>query len=93
MSNSNYDISYLKKYVNGELAASEMYSIEREAQRDPMLADILMGIEIGQNKAVISDINNQIARRTHQEKVNNIKVFAWKRLVIAAAVVAARSWK
>lgn len=88
MSNSNYDISYLKKYVNGELSDSEMYSIEREAQRDPMLADILMGIEIGQNKAVISDINNQIARRTHQEKVNNIKVFAWKRLVIAAAVVA-----
>ena len=67
MSNSNYDIAYLKKYVNGELSPTEMYALEREAQRDPMLADILMGIEMDQNKTVITTINNQIAQRIEKD--------------------------
>ena len=87
MSNSNYDIAYLKKYVNGELSPTEMYALEREAQRDPMLADILMGIEMDQNKTVITTINNQIAQRIEKDNSAKIKVFDWKRLSIAAAAV------
>lgn len=87
MSNSNYDIAYLKKYVNGELSPAEMYALEREAQRDPMLADMLMGIEMDQNKTVIAAINQQISQRTKRDKAVKIKVFDWKRLAIAAAAV------
>jgi len=68
MSDSNYDIAYLKKYVNGQLSPKEMYAIEREAQRDPMLADILMGIEMDQNSAVPSELNARIAQRIEQKK-------------------------
>lgn len=87
MSDSNYDIAYLKKYVNGLLSPKEMYVIEREAQRDPMLADILMGIEMDQNNAVPSDLNARIARRVEDDKETKVKVFDWKRLAIAASVV------
>jgi len=88
MSDSNYDIVYLKKYVNGLLSPKEMYAIEREAQRDPMLADILMGIEMDQNNTVSSELNACIARRVEDKKEAKVKVFDWKRLAIAASVVA-----
>jgi len=88
MSDSNYDIAYLKKYVNGQLSPKEMYAIEREAQRDPMLADILMGIEMDQNRTVPSELNARIAQRIEHKKEAKIKVFDWKRLAIAATVVA-----
>ncbi|WP_293882299.1 MULTISPECIES: TonB family protein [unclassified Sphingobacterium] len=87
MSNSNYDIAYLKKYVNGELSPTEMYALEREAQRDPMLADMLMGIEMDQNKTVIAAINQQISQRAKRDKVAKIKILDWKRLAIAASTV------
>lgn len=87
MSNSNYDIAYLKKYVNGELSPTEMYALEREAQRDPMLADMLMGIEMDQNKTVIAAINQQISQRAKRDKATKIKIFDWKRLAIAASTV------
>lgn len=88
MSDSNYDIAYLKKYVNGQLSPKEMYAIEREAQRDPMLADILMGIEMDQNSTVPSEFNARIAQHIEHRKEAKIKVFDWKRLAIAATVVA-----
>lgn len=91
MSDSNYDITYLKKYVNGQLSPKEMYAIEREAQRDPMLADILVGIEMDQNSAVPSELNARIAQRIEHKKETKIKVFDWKRLAIAATVVAVLS--
>lgn len=87
MSDSNYDIAYLKKYVNGLLSSKEMYAIEREAQRDPMLADILMGIEMDQNNTVPSELNARIAQRVEDKKEAKIKVFDWKRLAIAASAV------
>lgn len=91
MSDSNYDIAYLKKYVNGQLSTKEMYAIEREAQRDPMLADILMGIEMDQNNTVPSELSARIAQRIEHKKETKIKVFYWKRLAIAATVVAVLS--
>ena len=87
MSNSNYDIAYLKKYVNGELSPTEMYALEREAQRDPMLADVLMGIEMDQNNTVIAAINQQISQRAKRDKAAKIKIFDWKRLAIAASTI------
>ncbi|WP_343564536.1 carboxypeptidase-like regulatory domain-containing protein [Sphingobacterium sp.] len=91
MGDSNYDIAYLKKYVNGQLSPKEMYAIEREAQRDPMLADILMGIEMDQNSTVASELDARIAQRIADKKEARIKVFDWKRLAIAATVVAVLS--
>ena len=89
MSNSNYDIAYLRKYVNGELSPTEMYAVEREAQRDPMLADILMGMEIAPGQPDLSDLRVRILERTAASQKNKKTiVFDWKRLAVAASVVA-----
>src|SRR5690606_8661376 len=89
MSNSNYDIAYLRKYVNGELSPTEMYAVEREAQRDPMLADILMGMEIAPGQPDLSDLRVRILERTAASPKNKKTiVFDWKRLAVAASVVA-----
>lgn len=89
MSNSNYDIAYLRKYLNGELSPKEMYAVEREAQRDPMLADILMGMEIAPGQPDLSDLRLRILERTAASQKNKKTiVFDWKRLAVAASVVA-----
>ena len=88
MSGSNYDIAYLKKYVNGELSPTEMYAIEREAQRDPMLADILMGMELDQGSSVLPDLEHRITQRTTGQQATTARLFDWKKLAIAAAVLA-----
>lgn len=43
--NKNFDIAYLRKYVNGELSDSEMYAIEKASHEDELLMDVLMGLE------------------------------------------------
>lgn len=37
------DISYLRRYIDGELSAKEMYDLERMAHQNEMLVDILLG--------------------------------------------------
>lgn len=88
MSDSSYDITYLKKYINGQLSAQEMYAVERAAQRDPMLADLLMGMELDQNQSAVAELNNRIAQRVAKAHQTKVKVFDWKPLTIAAAAVA-----
>lgn len=45
MSANRPDISQIRKYLNGELDARAMYQLERQAQDDPFLMDVISGME------------------------------------------------
>ncbi len=45
MSANRPDISQIRKYLNGELDARAMYKLERQAQDDPFLMDMISGME------------------------------------------------
>ncbi len=86
--NKDFDIAYLRQYVNGELSSSEMYAIEKASHEDEQLMDIILGLEEEKNlnqPIEISDIHSAIYERTHTKKVRSIKIF--KPLSIAASLV------
>lgn len=45
MENQRFDIAHIRKYVNGELSAGEMYALERASHDDEMLMDLILGIQ------------------------------------------------
>lgn len=78
----------IRKYLNGELDARTMHQLERQAQDDPMLMDMLMGMEMTEEEesaAQISAISELIKKRVHQEKA--VPLFPWRRLMVAASIV------
>jgi len=63
MNNTQFDIDYLRKYVQGKLSTSEMHKIELAAQGDEMLMDIISGLEYEfehKLSSPIEKIQNQI---------------------------------
>ncbi|WP_257667617.1 carboxypeptidase-like regulatory domain-containing protein [Parapedobacter tibetensis] len=83
------DIALIRKYLNGELSPREMYEMERQAQDDPLLMDIIMGMEhgeLGEHDANLSDIHKRIEQRVKQggKKANMV---LWWRWGAAASVV------
>lgn len=92
MSNSNYDIGYLKRYVRGELSPREMHAIELEAQQDPLLADILMGIENDPETDRLPELRYRIQNRIESDnsKATPIrKIWKWNTWAAAAALLVA----
>ncbi|WP_313511486.1 carboxypeptidase-like regulatory domain-containing protein [Sphingobacterium sp.] len=88
--NKNFDIAYLRKYVNGELSDSEMYAIEKASHEDELLMDVLMGLEEEKklnNPLEVADLHSAIFERTHPTKVRPIGFY--KNLSIAASVLLA----
>ena len=88
MRKHQYDIDYLRKYVNDELTPTEMYEIEHTMHTDEMLWDIIAGLEIEKkNKSSINlqVLNDSIKHFKHPK--NNHKMMLWKYTAIAAAVL------
>ncbi|WP_156307082.1 energy transducer TonB family protein [Sphingobacterium endophyticum] len=86
----NFDIAYLRKYVNGELTSSEMYAIEKASHEDELLMDIILGLEEEkelQSELDISEIHSAIYERTHPAKIRSIKSYRF--LSIAASLLLA----
>jgi len=84
----NFDIAYLRKYINGELSSSEMYAIEKASHEDEFLMDLLIGLEEEKNlkkPLEVSDIHTAIFERTHPAKVRPL-VF-YKIISIAASII------
>ncbi len=88
MNMSKIDFDLIRRYHKGELSAREMYELEYKAEHDPMLMDILMGMEqqrvIGQ-EAPLADIRKRIERRVHPQKT--VSIFNWKTWSIAATTI------
>lgn len=82
------DIALIRKYLNGELTPREMYELERQAQDDPMLMDVMMGMEQGEtgmHRTNLSEISQHIQQRAQQGKTKRIMM--WKPWAVAASVV------
>lgn len=89
MKNSKADISLIRKYLNGELDSRAMYRLEREAQDDPMLMDMIQGMETGNREAderTLRDIDQLIINRVAAAGKSR-KMTSWKGWIAAASLV------
>lgn len=88
MNRNRPDLEYIRRYHNGELSPREMYELERQAQDDPMLMDIIMGIELSDEETVRKDLSDIKARITQRVSENTIKQMpVWRKWVVAASVL------
>lgn len=88
MKNSHPDILLIRKYLRGELSAHEMHMLEKRAQEDPLLMDMMIGMESGDeemHEANLSVIDQLIKQRVSKKQTG--KVLAWRVWLIAASVV------
>jgi len=82
------DFDLIRRYHRGELSPREMYELEYRAEHDPMLMDILLGMEhehLMGTEASFPDIQKRISQRIHPK--NKTSFLNWKAWTIAATVV------
>lgn len=94
MSNSKFNIDYLRKYVHGELAASEMYTIECAAHEDEMLMDIIQGLEYELKHKLSTpkeQLKNAVQERAKKPTTHIKKLVPFKSISIAASLIFALS--
>lgn len=92
MKSNKPDISLLRKYLDGELDARAMYEIERQAQDDPLLMDVMQGMENGKrdvDETHLNEISWRIKQRAgmQAEGRKGVKLFPWKTWTAAASLV------
>lgn len=87
MANHEADILLIRKYLNGELDARAMHSLEARAQDDPFLADALEGYEkAGRNQQpAIAELSKRLQQRVQEAKVKRLIPF--RTLAIAASIL------
>ncbi len=91
MGKDKVDIELIKRYVRGELSPKEMYALERRAQDDPMLMDIILGLESASqdtHAANLTDIRKRIAEHTKQQR-GVIRLAPFQRWALAASILVA----
>lgn len=78
MKNRKHDI---EKYLRGELSASEMHALEKEALDDPFLAEALEGVEHagGADNFLydLHELNRSVHQRSHKRKPKTLQVWEW----------------
>ncbi|QNL50614.1 carboxypeptidase-like regulatory domain-containing protein [Olivibacter sp. SDN3] len=87
MKHKKPDIEQVRKYLNGELNAREMYELERQAQDDPLLMDVMLGMESAeeqQHKQNIGTIEQLLHERIQRK---NVSSNSWKVWAVAASMV------
>lgn len=90
MKNNKPDISLIRKYLNGELDAAAMYQLERQAQDDPLLMDMMQGMEEGdreRDERNLQDIDELIRRRVQKDDPKTARITNWKGWAVAASLV------
>jgi hypothetical protein len=83
------DIALIRKYLNGELDARAMFELERQAEADPFLWDMIKGMEAGgaNDPTILSEIDALIDKRVEKDKKRIIPL--WTILSIAASLFVA----
>ena len=86
MNNKKADISQIRKYLKGELNATAMHQLEREALDDPFLMDALEGYEATakDQQANLNELADRLQERTAEKRG---RVISWKVWSIAASVL------
>jgi hypothetical protein len=80
------DISYLRRYIDGELSAKEMYDLERMAHQNEMLVDILLGLEYEKSHRLpdnLPELQRRIRARVRPVAIG--KPWPWTKWAIAAS--------
>lgn len=88
MKNNKPDISLIARYLNGELDERAMYQLERQAQEDPAVMDLLIGMEASKNQddqIDFSTIDQMISNRIQENK--STKMLSWKSWIVAASLL------
>lgn len=86
MDSKKANISQIRKYLNGQLDATAMHKLEREALDDPFLMDALEGYETTgkDQQANLAQLSDSLQQRTAEKKG---RVIAWKVWSIAASII------
>jgi hypothetical protein len=86
VSNKKVDIAQIRKYHNGELNATAMHKLEREALDDPFLMDALEGYEAAgkDQQANLNELSERLEQRTSVKKG---RIIPWKAWSIAASII------
>lgn len=82
------DIALIRKYLNGELDQRAMYQLERHAQDDPALMDVMSGMELGnpvQDEINLQELDRLIGERAQKGKI--VKFIGFRGWAIAASIV------
>lgn len=77
MGSTKYDIERIRKYLNGDLGEREMYELERQAQDDPILMDLMTGLELAGSEPIHRANLDEIRRRVEQHVGQGGKVRTW----------------
>jgi len=91
MEKGNVDMELIRRYIRGELTPREMYALERQAQADPMLMDIIVGMEqetLDVHGDNLADIRKRIAGRAGQRQTVIRRLAPAQRWAIAASLLA-----
>ncbi|TDS11062.1 carboxypeptidase-like regulatory domain-containing protein [Sphingobacterium paludis] len=90
MQNRKFDIAYIRRYVRGELTPVEMHEVERAAEADEMLMDLILGVETEHLQQLPSQkemIEREIAVRVSPSG-EKTRVLPWRSLSVAASMLA-----
>jgi TonB family protein len=74
------DIALIKSYLKGDLSREEMYQLERRAQNDPLLMDMLQGMEKGDEQMHVGnlvDIKEQMRQRLNTPAIHRTRQPFW----------------
>ncbi len=85
---NQFDVAYLRRYVNGELSSSEMYAIEKASHQDEMLMDLILGLEEEKRLGITADAKDLHAAIYDRSHPNTpVRMFPYKSLGIAASLL------
>lgn len=88
MGKDKVDIGLIRRYIRGELTPAEMYALERQAQDDPAMMDVILGMESETEEvhgANMEDLRRRIASRTRHGRVRRLAPI--QRWAIAATLL------
>lgn len=84
----------IERYLNGDMTASEMHALEREALNDPFLAEALEGIDQAGTDSFLFDLkqlHNSVRQRTALRKPKMISMWNWSIGIAAGLIILALS--
>ncbi|MEO6523939.1 MAG: TonB family protein [Mucilaginibacter sp.] len=89
MSANKPNIEQIRKYLKGELDARAMFELERQAEQDPFLWDVIRGMESSNenHEPNLNAIDELIKVRIEQDKRRIVPM--WKYLSVAASLLIA----
>lgn len=91
MSNRKHDI---ERYLRGEMTAAEMHALEKEALRDPFLAEALEGIDNAGHASFLFDLeglHKSVHQRTKARRGKIISITRWSYGIAAGLILLAAS--